>query len=101
MYFNLTRIRTGALFQGTFKARHANSDSYLKYLFAYIHLNPPNPTSYPYSSYADYTGEARDLGSILSMSSFPEYFPAPTSFQASIQEWIEIRSHLEASELDQ
>jgi len=40
MYFNIKRQRTGALFQGRYKARHIDNDNYLKYLFAYIHLNP-------------------------------------------------------------
>ena len=40
MYFNNSRRRTGALFQGRFKAKHAHSDVYLKYLVSYIHLNP-------------------------------------------------------------
>ena len=39
MYFNKRYERTGGLFEGTFKATHANDDEYLKYLFAYIHLN--------------------------------------------------------------
>ena len=40
MYFNAKYERTGALFQGTFKAKHIDNDRYLKYLYAYIHLNP-------------------------------------------------------------
>jgi len=41
MYFNKSKQRTGALFQGKFKAKHASiNDNYLKYLVAYIHLNP-------------------------------------------------------------
>ena len=40
MYFNKKYERNGALFQGKFKAQWANTDAYLKYLFAYIHLNP-------------------------------------------------------------
>jgi hypothetical protein len=40
MYFNKKNERTGALFEGRFKAKHADTDEYLKYLFAYIHLNP-------------------------------------------------------------
>jgi len=39
-YFNKKYERTGRLFEGTFKAKHVDSDRYLKYLFAYIHLNP-------------------------------------------------------------
>src|SRR3989338_5014391 len=37
MYFNVGRKRSGALFQGRFKAEHAKNDRYLKYLFSYIH----------------------------------------------------------------
>ena len=40
MYFNEKHKRSGSLFQGTYKARHADNDNYLKYLYAYIHLNP-------------------------------------------------------------
>jgi len=40
MYFNKKYQRTGSLFEGKFKAEHAGSDRYLKYLFSYIHLNP-------------------------------------------------------------
>lgn len=74
MYFNKLNDRSGALFQGPFKAKHADNDEYLKYLFAYIHLNPlkiidPNwrnygaidrskaesyVKNYPYSSFGDY-----------------------------------------------
>ncbi len=35
MYFNKKYKRTGGLFEGTFKAKHADTDEYLKYLFAY------------------------------------------------------------------
>ena len=40
MYFNRVNKRTGALFQSRFKSKYANNDIYLRYLFAYIHLNP-------------------------------------------------------------
>ena len=39
-YFNKKHPRSGALFQGPYKAEHASDDSYLKYLFSYLHLNP-------------------------------------------------------------
>ena len=38
-YFNKRHNRTGALFQGTFKARHINSNEYLLRVSAYINLN--------------------------------------------------------------
>jgi putative transposase len=40
MYFNKKNDRVGALFQGTFKSEHIDDDIYLKYIYAYIHLNP-------------------------------------------------------------
>ncbi len=40
LYFNAKNDRNGSLFQGTFKAKHAEDDTYLKYLFEYVHLNP-------------------------------------------------------------
>ena len=76
MYFNKKNDRTGSLFQGKFKATHADHDNYLKYLISYIHLNPVKliePSwketgiskrkraesfleSYRYSSYRDFLG---------------------------------------------
>jgi len=40
MYFNKKYNRSGVLFQGRFKSEHVSNDRYLKYLYAYIHLNP-------------------------------------------------------------
>ncbi len=40
MYFNKKNDRVGALFQGVFKSEHIDDDLYLKYIYAYIHLNP-------------------------------------------------------------
>ncbi len=38
-YFNKRYERSGALFQGTFKAKHISTDEYLLHLSRYIHLN--------------------------------------------------------------
>jgi putative transposase len=40
MYFNKKNDRVGALFQGVFKSQHIDDDIYLRYIYAYIHLNP-------------------------------------------------------------
>lgn len=94
MYFNKKYSRTGRLFEGTFKAKHIQEDEYLKYLFAYIHLNPVKLIDpkwkengiqnkkeaeiylfkYKYSSYIDYINIARIENQILNKNSFPEYF---------------------------
>jgi len=76
MYFNKKYERTGTLYEGPFKAKHASYDEYLKYLYAYIHLNPLKLMTvtdathtkettvrfleqYQYSSLPDYVGISR------------------------------------------
>src|SRR3989344_4481587 len=97
MYFNNKNSRTGSLFQGTFKAEHANRDEYLKYLYSYIHLNPAKIIdknwrnninsqndelknyilSYPYSSNKEYLNSKHV---ITNPSVFPKYFTSVKDF---------------------
>lgn len=113
MYFNRKRERTGSLFEGKFRARHADDDDYLKYLFAYVHLNPVehiDPTwkekgianlknietylsGYQYSSYLDYLGVERAAGAILNRPAFPDYFSKKNSFRSFAQGWLKFKSH--------
>jgi len=108
MYFNMKHKRTGTLFEGRFKARHANDDRYLKYLFAYIHLNPVKLIdsqwkengiidrakaqrylkTYRFSSYLDYLGKKRPENMILNKDVFPEYFENFSEFKDFIDEWL-------------
>ena len=108
MYFNDKYDRTGRLFESSYKSTHAADDGYLKYLFAYIHLNPVKLIDpewkengikniektkqyldkYAFSSFADYAGRDRDSGLILAKQEFPEYFPTPDIFTTLIFEWI-------------
>ncbi|MFA6257089.1 MAG: transposase [Candidatus Paceibacterota bacterium] len=39
MYFNKKNDRVGALFQGVFKSQHIDNDRFLRYIYAYLHLN--------------------------------------------------------------
>jgi putative transposase len=108
MYFNKKYNRTGGLFEGKYKAKHAESDDYLKYLFSYIHLNPVKLIEpawketgisnrkdakeylrdYTYSSYQDYVCEGRVESSILTPEEFPEYFKEKSSFGSTIDDWL-------------
>jgi len=108
MYFNKRHERTGALFQGKFKATHANEDRYLKYLTSYIHLNPIKliePTwketgirnrksaekylsNYRYSSYPDYLGISRVESMILNKEALPDYFRTRQGLEADIADWL-------------
>jgi putative transposase len=112
MYFNKKYTRTGGLFERPFKARHVDDDVYLKYLFAYIHLNPvkvideeswsgkkiPNPKAaksflnrYHYSSYGFYLQEFRLENVIIEPTIASEYFSVPVriGFEQLIKDWLE------------
>jgi putative transposase len=102
-YFNKKYFRTGGLFEGKYKARWADSDRYLKYLFSYIHLNPYrskvedarnyiNETklnTYRHSSLPDYLGEERQIGKILSLNVFPKYFMNIKDQKHELMEWLD------------
>src|SRR3989344_3364904 len=49
-YFNTKYKHSGHVFQGTYKVNHVEDNDQLLYLSAYIHKNPQNYTSYPWSS---------------------------------------------------
>jgi len=111
MYFNTRNERTGSLFQGRFKAQHVHDDRYLKYLVAYLHLNPikliekswketgisdrakadRHLQTYRYSSYLDYTGAKRLEWNILNMNALSEYydFATPSDFKSHVSEWLD------------
>jgi REP element-mobilizing transposase RayT len=111
MYFNKKYERTGGLFESEFKAKHANSDQYLKYLFAYIHLNPVKliqsdwkergiadveaaykyVSSFPYSSLVDYQEIIRPERVIIESSAFPNYFKSTSSRKAELFEWLNFK----------
>lgn len=111
MYFNKRNDRVGSLFQGRFGAQHLNQDIYLKYIFAYIHLNPVKLMNsswkeegyfknfknlnaadlflkdYPWSSYyAFVTGENKYH--ILDGEAFPKYFENIKEFDDFIKDWL-------------
>jgi len=101
MYFNKKYERTGSLFEGKFKAVWVDSDRYLKYLYAYIHLNPQKLFSvktksehfekvsqYPYSSYQDYCNkDSRREACILKTDIFP-YSKTDESIHTDMKEWF-------------
>ena len=108
MYFNIRQERSGALFQGKFKASHVDRDAYLAYLIAYIHLNPvkliepgwkeagilDKPKAeeflreYRWSSYQDYLGEERREKALISEAALPEYWSTRRSFGVFIADWL-------------
>jgi REP element-mobilizing transposase RayT len=113
MYFNKKYKRTGKLFEGVYKAEHANTDNYLKYLYTYINLNPVSLiendwknkivkdkkkakeflNGYKNSSYFDYIGIQREENNILNKEAFPEYFESELDFDSMINEWFNFINH--------
>ena len=110
-YFNKKYDRVGSLFQSRFKAEHIDRDEYLKYIYAYIHLNPIKliePTwkekgigdmkrakkfldTYRYSSYQDYAGLHRPEKIILAPKGFPAYFEDRYAFADAHQDWLDFK----------
>lgn len=109
MYFNEKMARTGSLFQGTYKSTHVDDDEYLRYLYAYIHLNPAKLLTdewqhasaeelrqlgskilaYPYSSAGEY-----NLGKfvISNPRPFPAYFPKTRDMKAHLLFWLKYKN---------
>jgi len=112
MYFNTKYERSGALFQGSYKAKLVEHDQYLRHLFTYIHLNPialAHPDwetrgiediaaaqrqllAYAYSSYPDYIGVIRDENYLVNKEAFPAYFSSATHFADLHAEWLSYRN---------
>jgi len=112
MYFNKKNKRSGALFQGRFKAEYIDNDAYMRYLYSYIHLNPVGIiesgwkerriedleraraflNEYPYSSYFDYQSRERPERAILNKDAFPEYFDEEdiSRLIEEVEEWLRV-----------
>lgn len=123
MYFNRKNERTGSLFGGKFKAQHADSDVYLKYLYSYIHLNPTSIIQpewkeegvrdikkveefleqYDYSSFLDYKNIERPESAILNRDNFPEYFDKQdvSGFIFEINEWLMLKQAEQTERVEQ
>jgi putative transposase len=107
MYFNKRYNRTGTLYEATFKSKWADSDRYLKYLYAYIHLNPlklwgrvdvlSEPSNeetltflrnYEYSSLPDYLQVTRLENIIIDPKPFPDYFETASDHINELKDWL-------------
>jgi putative transposase len=108
MYFNKKYHRTGTLFESRFRAKHLHTDEYVKYQYAYIHLNPIGTIDsgwknkkirnvakarkivrdYKYSSYRDCSGVEREENCILNKEDFPVYFDSTRDFDSMLEEWL-------------
>jgi len=93
MYFNKKYERSGPLFTRPFRAEHVDNDSYFRWIFSYVHLNPISLVekdwknkgihnqqkvkrfldNYKYSSFIDYVFGDREEKLILSFEDVPDF----------------------------
>ncbi len=105
-FFNIANDRKGSLFEGTFRSKHVDTESYYRWLFSYIHLNPLKLidsgwrdmkindfsaardflNTYQYSSFLDYAGAERPEGKIVNMENLPEHFTPAKDIDELIRE---------------
>jgi len=105
MFFNEKHERSGALFQGTFKAEHVATEEYARYLFSYIHLNPAKLHdsrwkecgvknfqlmrtylhTYPYSSMKEYISSKHI---IIRPEHFPAYLRTRKDINDHLNDWF-------------
>jgi putative transposase len=90
--FNNANHRTGALFEGSYKALIVADDEYLHQVCRYIHANPvqhgfvPNPASWLYSNYLEWIGER--CGTLVDRQLVQEHFPTRDAYRAYVTSYI-------------
>lgn len=107
MYFNKKYKRTGTLYENMFKASWISRDTYLKYIYAYIHLNPAKLINknwrddkkrnvaelsdyvfeYEFSSLKEYLAEKYK---IINPDEFPDYFSVPEDHKRELFDWLDV-----------
>lgn len=104
-YFNTRYDRSGALFQGIFKAVYIESDDQLIHVTRYIHLNPVASSVipeaklelYPWSSYPKYCNIKNDYlvdSQIIQQLPIPKDYTAFTHNQMEYAKTLDSLKHL-------
>jgi REP element-mobilizing transposase RayT len=90
---NKRYARTGALFQGRFRAIHVDRDEYLLHLSRYIHLNPvtaglvKRPEDWEFSSYLEFIGLRN--GTLPTPGLVLAQFPSPEAYRRFVEAYAE------------
>lgn len=114
MYFNTRNNRVGGLFVGPFRAKHIDTDIYLKHVIQYTHLNPlefympdwkqgvgtysplleKKLMQYTYSSLPEYNGIKRVQKNVLTMKAVESLYDSLPSLSESISAAAEYYKNL-------
>jgi len=92
--FNDKYSHVGTIYQDQFKAKHVDDDQYLKWLSAYIHINPvvaeivTTPEQYAYSSYPDYVAVRQ--GTLCDKHLILDSFKNSDEYKHFVEESIDI-----------
>ena len=84
-YFNKRYDHSGTLFEGHYKVKLVQNETYLLHLCRYIHGNPvkdglvADPADWEYSNYLEWIGERE--GSLYNPEFVYEYFSSPTDYR--------------------
>ena len=87
--FNKIYNRSGALFEGPFKAIVVETNGYLHHLCRYIHANPVRHAiafdleMWPYSNYLDWIGKRN--GTLVDPAFVETHFGSAIAYQAYVQ----------------
>lgn len=109
MYFNLKNERSGVLFQGRYKAKHVDDNTYLQLLINYIHANPldlkpenhdPIATldSYKWSSWHEYT-DKKIIKPLINPALVEELLDSRSEYTNSFNEWLKMKDEDQISHL--
>ena len=94
--YNKRYDHSGTLFEGRYKAKHVDSDAYLRHLCRYIHANPVKDglvehiEEWPYSNYLEWM----DLrtGTLVDRQFITDMFSDSASYEEFVRDYLLTRS---------
>lgn len=92
-YFNRKYERTGPLYESRYKASCISTDSYLRHISRYIHLNPRSYRRFRYSSYKAYVEDA--IPEWLQPERILDLFSGPQAYEDFVADYEDAKSILD------
>ncbi len=96
VYYNKKYKRVGHLFQGSFKASLIDNDAYLQHISRYIHLNPKNYKTWPFSSLPYYLGKKESEW--IEVEPIIELFNSIDDYETFLEDYKDYKQTLKETE---